>query len=106
MQTMTAPTKEVTELTRTDRELILEVPAPPAPGRWRAVPALVVFGAASATILSVFFFFVDDISSLLTSGSVGGAAAVIALALTFSVIHGSFANALLDLIGFRAAKKG
>jgi hypothetical protein len=101
-----APTREVIELTRPDQELILELVPPPAPRRWRALPGLVVFGAASAAILGTFFFFVDDITSLLTSGSVGGAAAVVGLALIFSVIHGSFANSLLDLLGMRAARKG
>lgn len=106
MSTMVAPTKETAELTRADQELIREVTTPPRAGRWRAVLGLIVFGAASATILGVFFIFVDDITSLLTSGSVGGAAAVIGLALTFSVVHGSFASALLDLLGIREARKG
>jgi heme O synthase-like polyprenyltransferase len=96
----------IVELTRPDQELVRRVAARPVSRSSGSVVRLIVFGAASATLYGIFFTFVDDISSLLTSGSVVGAAAVIGLALTTSLIHGSFAGALLDVVGFRALKKG
>lgn len=94
------------EPVRLDLELVQRAPAPPSPRRWRAVFGLVLFGVASAAAYGLFFGFIEDIFPRLTSGTIGGAVAVLGLALTFSLIHGSFAGALLELVGIRELKKG
>lgn len=107
MTSTLAPTTETAEVIREDLKVIQRVAAPPRGGRRsRAVTGFVVFGAASVVLYGLFFGLVDDIFPHLTSGTIGGAAAVVGLALTFSVIHGNFAAALLELLGIRELKKG
>ncbi len=103
---MTTATRTA-QLTREDLKVIpqVAVTAPRRAARPWAVIGLVVFGAASLALYGMFFGFIDDIFSLLTSGTVGGAAAVIFLALTFSLVHASFAGALLEVVGIRELKK-
>lgn len=100
------PTTRTVELVRPDQELLRGDVALPRKRRASPVLGLVVFGAASLALYGLFFGFVDDIFPVLTSGTIGGAVAVIGLALTFSLAHGSFASALLEVVGFRALKKG
>lgn len=100
-------TTETVEVTREDLQVIQRVAAPPRLGRRaRAITWLMVFGAASVVLYGLFFGFVNDIFPRLTSGTIGGAAAVIGIALTFSLIHGNFAAALLETLGIRELKKG
>jgi hypothetical protein len=100
------PTTRTEELVRSDRKFVRQVAAVPRAGRWRSVVGLIVFGTASIVAYGLFFGFIDSIFPRLTSGTIGGALAVLGLALTFSVIHGSFAGALLELLGIRELKKG
>jgi hypothetical protein len=106
MVTTVTPASRTAQLTTADQEFIRQVTARPRFRPSRAVVGLIMFGAASVTLYGIFFAFIDDLSALLTSGSIGGAVLVIGLALTFSLIHGSFANALLEVLGIRALKKG
>lgn len=106
MSSISALATETAEVTREDLEVIQRVAAPPRAGRSRAVIGFIVFGAASVVLYGLFFGFIDAIFPHLTSGTIGGAAEVIGLALTFSLIHGSFAASLLELLGIRELKKG
>ena len=101
-----APATKAAQLTRADQEFMQRVATRPRFRPSKAVLGLIGFGAASVMLYAIFFAFIDDLSSLLTSGSIGGALLVIGLALTFSLVHGSFASALLDVLGIRALKKG
>ncbi len=107
MTSTVAPATKTLEVTREDLKVIQRVAAPPRVGRrLRAVTGFIVFGAASVALYGLFFGFVDNIFSYLTSGTIGGAGAVVGLALTFSLIHGNFGAALLELLGMRELKKG
>lgn len=106
MTSTLAPTTETVQLTREDLQVIQRVAAPPRTRRSRATIGLLVFGVTSVMLYGLFFGFVDDIFPHLTSGTIGGAAAVVGLALSFSLIHGNFAAALLEVLGIRELKKG
>ena len=56
-------------------------------------------------LYSGFFLFIDRIFGLLTSGTMLGGVGVVATALLFSFVHGSFASHLLDAVGLRALEK-
>jgi hypothetical protein len=101
-----APVAKTAQLTRADQEFMRRVTARPRFRPSSAVLGLIGFGVASVALYATFFIFIDPLSSLLTSGSIGGAMLVIGLALTFSLVHGSFAHALLEVIGIRELKKG
>jgi hypothetical protein len=100
------PTTRTEELVRSDQKLVRQVATVRRAGRSRSVVGLIVFGAASIAAYGLFFGFIENIFPRLTSGTIGGAMAVLGLALTFSLIHGSFAGALLELLGIRELKKG
>ncbi len=107
MTSTLAPATETAELTREDLKVIPQVTAPPRVGRRsRAAIGFIASAAASVVLYGLFFGFIDDIFPRLTSGTIGGAAAVIGLALTFSLIHGNFGAALLEILGIRELKKG
>ena len=101
-----APVTRTVELTRADQEFMRRVTARPRFRPSKNLLMLIGLGAASIALYAIFFAFIDDLSALLTSGSIGGAVLVIGLALTFSLVHGSFAHALLEILGIRELKKG
>ncbi len=63
-----------------------------------------VFAVASALMYGIFFSFTDQLFPLLTAGTAAGAALVISLALAFSLMYGTCANYLLELLGLRELK--
>ena len=56
-------------------------------------------------LYSGFFLFIDRIFGVFTSGTMLGAVGVVATALLFSFVHGSFASHLLAAVGLRALEK-
>ena len=68
------------------------------------VVRFVVFGVASILIYALFFGSVDQLFPVLTAGNMIGAGVVVALALCFSLIYGTFANYLLEVLGLRELK--
>lgn len=68
------------------------------------VVGFVVFALASAGMYGIFFSSLDQLLPVLTAGTLAGAGAVVVLALAFSLVYGSFANYLLELLGIRELK--
>jgi hypothetical protein len=70
----------------------------------RTIIGFIVFAVASAAMYAVFFGSLDVLMPKLTAGTFAGTGSVIALALVFSLVYGTFANYLLELLGIRALK--
>jgi hypothetical protein len=64
-----------------------------------AIAWLGLLTVLTAGLYASFFLFLDPLFDLFTSGTMVGAVAVVATAMVFSLIHGSFA-------GLRASEKG
>ena len=64
-----------------------------------------LFTVLTLILYGSFFRFIDRISELFTSGTMLGGIGVVAIALVFSFVHGSFASHLLDAVGLKALEK-
>lgn len=60
---------------------------------------LVVSAALTMGLYVAFFAFTDPLMSIFTSRTLMGAVAVLAAAALFTLIHGAFANYLLQALG-------
>lgn len=73
-----------------------------------SAPAIAWLGLLTALTLGLyagFFLFLDPLTGLYTSGTIVGAVAVVATAMVFSLVHGTFAGVLLVVLGLRALEK-
>jgi fatty acid desaturase len=60
-----------------------------------------VFALGSVALYGAFFTMIGPLSALYTAQTEIAAAAVVGSALVFSLIHGTFAKYLLDVLGFK-----
>ena len=64
-----------------------------------------LFTVLTVVLYGGFFLFIDRIFGFFTSGTMLGGIGVVATALLFSFVHGSFASHLLDAVGLKALEK-
>ena len=77
-----------------------EAPGPGGHGKGRIIKRALFWGAISVGMYLLVFLNQDAVTHQFTKGGVF-ALVVVLTALAFSLIHGSFANYLLDLSGIR-----
>lgn len=65
---------------------------------------LAISAALTVTLYGTFFALFDALSTLYTSQTFTGSVAVLATAMIFSAIHGTFAHYLLKALGFHTIK--
>jgi len=74
-------------------------------GRARLVKRALLWGAVSVTVYLLVFLNQDAVTNYFTRGGVF-ALVVVITALAFSLIHGSFASYILELLGIQPAQGG
>lgn len=73
--------------------------------RSRALTTTLVLGVGSATLYLLLFLFSDQLEAMAAATRAGEklyALVPIAIAMTFSFVHGAFTSAFWDLLGLRA----
>lgn len=76
---------------------------PPNKKRHRPIKKLVIWGVISLTMYLLVFLNQDTVTEYFTKGG-AYAIVVVITALAFALIHGSFANYLLEVIGLQPSK--
>ncbi|MGB9802799.1 MAG: hypothetical protein ACPLRU_07790 [Desulfofundulus sp.] len=72
----------------------------------RPIGQLLIFGIISLAAYCLVLFNEQAVIRYFSSGGVLPAAVTLLTAVAFSLIHGSFANYLLEMLGIRPVKKG
>ncbi|AEA46174.1 sulfite exporter TauE/SafE family protein [Archaeoglobus veneficus] len=74
--------------------------------RKKLLPKAVFWGAISMTCYALLFKYADAWTAFATSKTIVSALGVVVTAIVFSVVHGNFAHAVLDMLNIGALKKG